>query len=210
MTKKTELTFERKLTLRRNTNQIIIHHQAGSAVPASTMHQWHLDRGWAGIGYHWVIQPDGTIEAGRPHDVIGSHAKGANANSIGVCFAGHIDLAPPTERQIAAFAELYHTMIKPAYGDLEITGHRDHGATTCPGRHMPMDRIREMVSDEPILMVNRRRIHVPIKLEDGRMYVLLDGKPGERYWVQIRALADLMGGRLQWCQATRTATLEVR
>ena len=48
----------------RSINAIYIHH---SASPKSTtveqINQWHLDRGWAGIGYHFVINGDtGKIE----------------------------------------------------------------------------------------------------------------------------------------------------
>ena len=37
---------------------------------------WHKAKGWSDIGYHYLIKIDGTIEAGRPLDKIGAHAKG--------------------------------------------------------------------------------------------------------------------------------------
>jgi hypothetical protein len=43
---------------------------------AEQIHGWHLGNGWAGIGYHYVIRKDGTIERGRPEWAIGSHAYG--------------------------------------------------------------------------------------------------------------------------------------
>lgn len=54
------------------------------------IHQWHQAQGWSGIGYHYVIRRDGSIERGRPINYIGAHAKvnGHNENSIGVSFVG--------------------------------------------------------------------------------------------------------------------------
>jgi len=54
------------------------------------IHQWHQAQGWSGIGYHYVIRRDGSIERGRPINYVGAHAKtnGHNENSIGVSFVG--------------------------------------------------------------------------------------------------------------------------
>jgi len=54
---------------------------------AETIHNWHLERGWDGIGYHYVILEDGTIENGRPEYWKGSHAKGYN-DAVGICLIG--------------------------------------------------------------------------------------------------------------------------
>ena len=54
---------------------------------AETINDWHLERGWDGIGYHYVILEDGTVEAGRPTYWIGSHAKGYN-DAVGICLIG--------------------------------------------------------------------------------------------------------------------------
>lgn len=54
------------------------------------IHQWHQAQGWSGIGYHYVIRRDGSLERGRPINYEGAHAKanGHNKNSIGVAFVG--------------------------------------------------------------------------------------------------------------------------
>src|SRR3546814_15694272 len=41
---------------------------------------------WAGIGYHFVVQLDGSIEAGRPEGAVGSHVAGYNGSAIGVVY----------------------------------------------------------------------------------------------------------------------------
>ena len=59
----------------------------GRGDTAETIHQWHLANGWDGIGYHYVILEDGTIQKGRPEYWKGSHARGYN-EAIGICLIG--------------------------------------------------------------------------------------------------------------------------
>ena len=59
-------------------NKIIIHCSAtkeGNNVTASTIDQWHKDRGWRGIGYHYVVMLNGAIEYGRSIYDTGAHVK---------------------------------------------------------------------------------------------------------------------------------------
>lgn len=75
-------------------NDIILHCTAtppGMDVDAKTIGEWHKQRGWKGIGYHYVIRIDGTIERGRPISTPGAHCKGHNAHSVGVCYVGGVD-----------------------------------------------------------------------------------------------------------------------
>ena len=60
----------------------------GRGDDASSIHRWHLANGWDGIGYHYVITEDGTCQNGRPLYWHGSHARGYNFNSIGICLIG--------------------------------------------------------------------------------------------------------------------------
>ena len=60
---------------------------------AAQIDSWHRQRGWKlGIGYHYVIRRDGTIEPGRPEWMIGAHCVNHNAHSIGVCYEGGLDI----------------------------------------------------------------------------------------------------------------------
>jgi len=60
----------------------------GVDVPAKTIKEWHLRRGFNDIGYHLVIQPSGQSETGRSLDRIGAHVKGENHNNIGIVMVG--------------------------------------------------------------------------------------------------------------------------
>lgn len=53
--------------------------------------RWHRERGFKKVGYHYVIRLDGTIEAGRNENEIGSHCTGHNNKSIGICYIGGLD-----------------------------------------------------------------------------------------------------------------------
>jgi N-acetylmuramoyl-L-alanine amidase len=75
----------------REINYIIIHCSdtyTDQFVNASVIDGWHKSRGWDGIGYHFVINIDGTVETGRSIDKIGAHCKARNRDSIGICLIG--------------------------------------------------------------------------------------------------------------------------
>jgi len=61
---------------------------------AETIHNWHLEKGWSGIGYNFVILEDGSTEVGRPPYWQGAHTKGYNHNSIGICMIGKDSFTP--------------------------------------------------------------------------------------------------------------------
>ena len=63
-------------------------------VDAKLVDDWHKQRGWSGIGYHFFIKRDGQIELGRPLQKQGAHTKNQNKNSIGLCYAGGVDEVP--------------------------------------------------------------------------------------------------------------------
>lgn len=75
----------------REIDDIIIH---CTATPAGRPHtvedvrQWHRQRGWQDIGYHYLVYLDGSIHRGRPEEQEGAHCYGHNAHSIGVAYVG--------------------------------------------------------------------------------------------------------------------------
>lgn len=78
---------------------LVVHCSATSPnllIGASEINTMHLNRGWAGIGYHIVIRRDpgnqgGLIEYGRSLNKIGAHVEGYNSVSIGICMVGGVD-----------------------------------------------------------------------------------------------------------------------
>lgn len=116
----------------RSIKHIVIHCSAtveGKHFTARDIDLWHKRRGWSGIGYHYVVQLDGSIEEGRPQWKMGAHVKGYNRHSIGVVYIGGIDkqLAPKdtrTAKQKDALKDLLKAL-KQQFPSAKILGHRD-------------------------------------------------------------------------------------
>ena len=78
----------------RKINKIVVHCTAtpeGRPVSVEEIDSWHKQRGWSQIGYHYVVQLDGTINQGRPLNISGAHVKGHNKYSIGITYVGGCD-----------------------------------------------------------------------------------------------------------------------
>ncbi|MEN6411627.1 MAG: N-acetylmuramoyl-L-alanine amidase [Veillonellales bacterium] len=138
--KETNLEFG-PLEDRKETNLIVVHHVGGTDrdVSAEEIHGWHLANGWSGIGYHYVIRKDGTIERGRPREMIGAHAEGFNSRSIGINIVGDFEQATPEPAQIESAAMLIAELceIYCLCPDAQtIVGHRDLMSTDCPGENL--------------------------------------------------------------------------
>jgi len=59
-----------------------------TATKLGKIKHWHLDLGWTDIGYHFVIDRDGTLATGRPLARMGAHVKGHNEDTVGVALMG--------------------------------------------------------------------------------------------------------------------------
>lgn len=138
--RQTHLSF-RSLTNRRVTDAIIVHHigNTNADVSAETVHQWHLANGWAGIGYHFLIRKDGSIEQGRPMDTVGAHCYGENEHTVGVNIVGNFEDYMPEDAQVASAKRLLAALCRNygfAPSRSTIFGHRDFNATACPGQNL--------------------------------------------------------------------------
>ena len=180
------------LRKRQATRKVIIHHAASAGdVDAAVVHTWHLANGWSGIGYHYLIRMDGSVERGRPEDAVGAHAKGHNDDSIGICLAGNLDLVPPAPAQMLALVELVRD-IQARYGTLNLLRHSDVGSTACPGRHFPWQWFCRQFAELPVVQQ--------------RVAVLLDGDLLEQdghliestSYVPVRVVAEHLGATGEW------------
>ena len=124
----------------RTIDKIILHCAAtkeGHDIKTETIKSWHVKgNGWSDIGYHYVIELDGTVKKGRPMHRSGAHTKGHNTGSIGVCYVGGIDIAKKpkdtrTEAQRTAMDELINELLVE-YPNATIHGHNEFSAKACP------------------------------------------------------------------------------
>ena len=123
----------------RDINKIILHCSATPEyrdVSVKDIRQWHLDRGWSDIGYHYVIELDGTIKEGRPLERQGAHVRGLNKNSIGICYIGGCDedMRPKDTRTIAQKISLEYliTELMNAHINSTLHGHNEFSSKACP------------------------------------------------------------------------------
>ena len=136
------------LSRRYSTDKIVIHHTGNSDrqgnyvdddLSAEEIHELHQNMGWVGIGYHFVVRKDGTIEQGRPIWSQGAHAQGENYHTVGIHVCGNFEIAYPTQAQIESLSYLVGWVAEKY--DIECTnegivGHRDLMPTACPGQNL--------------------------------------------------------------------------
>jgi N-acetyl-anhydromuramyl-L-alanine amidase AmpD len=108
----------------RDISHIVIHCSAtpdGHDTTLEDIDRMHRERGFARVGYHYVIELDGAVMPGRPLEAVGAHVQGSNLKSIGICMIG-----------TARFADLQWDSLRALLLDLvaqfpeaEVCGHRD-------------------------------------------------------------------------------------
>lgn len=135
----TNLKFK-SMSKRQSTDRLILHHSACSSCTAEQIHQWHLNNGWEGAGYHFLVRKDGNVYRLRPEEYIGAHAYGSNYNSIGICAEGNFENETMPEAQKNSLIELV-SYLKGKYGISKVLKHSDVNNTACPGKNYPFNEI---------------------------------------------------------------------
>ena len=126
--------------------RIIFHHSADS----TELHQFEkinryhrslaFPRSSLGyyIGYHYLIEQDGTLKKAREENEIGAHDTGENSNSLGICLAGNFNLHTPkiaaTETAAALIKDIRTRWPIPV---TRFEPHRFDDDTDCPGTLIP-------------------------------------------------------------------------
>ena len=99
--------------------------------------RWHRQKGWNGCGYHYVVRRDGTIEKGRPLEMVGAHCLHHNQHSIGVCYEGGLDAnGIETDTRTEAQKKAMRQLLERLHGQFPkaiIAGHNVFDPTRgCP------------------------------------------------------------------------------
>ena len=115
----------------RPVNYIIIHCSAtesGAGFTVKDIDRWHKEKGWTGVGYHYVITEQGKLEQGRPPESEGAHCLHHNSDSIGICYIGGLRFGNPfdtrTPAQCAQLEIIVRRLLRQ-YPDALVCGHRD-------------------------------------------------------------------------------------
>ena len=111
--------------------EIIIHHtdtQNGKEYSLERCNDDHKQRGFNECGYHFLLQPRGSITIARSLDKAGAHCKGQNRVAVGVAVVGNGEI---TAEQLEALRRVTSDLER-RYGRLPIYPHRFFRATECP------------------------------------------------------------------------------
>ena len=138
-------------TADREWRHIVIHHTASSGGSVPAIHEAHLEKGWDGIGYHFVIgngngMGDGVIEPTYRwrEQMHGAHAGKTeyNQHGIGICLVGNFQETHPSSAQLASVKRLVATL-KHEYKvpSENVIAHKDVKATACPGKNFPLAEV---------------------------------------------------------------------
>jgi len=116
-------------------SKFILHHTTGTYGGTETVRniqRFHQDtRGWADIGYNFLVSPRGKVYEGRGWEWRGAHARGHNSDSVGVAYIGDGKKGIPDAAKTSILNLLQEAQER--FGALDRMAHRDVGSTTCPG-----------------------------------------------------------------------------
>lgn len=97
----------------------------------------HVARGWADIGYHYVIDPAGRVWEARPTHLQGAHVRDNNPQNLGILVLGNYQQQHPTreslaslDRFVAAQMQRYRVPLSRVYT------HQELSPSECPGRSL--------------------------------------------------------------------------
>lgn len=115
----------------RHIDTIIIHcsdSDVASHDNVETIRQWHKERGFSDIGYHFVITKN-SVEQGRPIDIIGAHCKDHNEGAIGICVNGRVGFSTKQLKMLDDTVKI----LKMCFPIKEVRPHRFFNKDkTCP------------------------------------------------------------------------------
>ncbi len=119
-------------------------------------------KGWPDIAYHHVIDLEGNVYQARDPRYRGDTGTTYDTNShYLVCLLGNYNEQRPNEEQLAALTGLLAwASRKYKVSPGTITGHRDHAATSCPGKN-----VHRRIKDGSL----RRRVEAAVKAGPWRL-----------------------------------------
>ncbi len=127
----------------RSIEQLVVHHSGTRGGTPKDFAWYHVHtRGWPGIGYHYVISPDGVVFKTNALSTISYHARGANLAGVGICLVGDFNRSAPADAQMSSLTELLRLLLRyypkaRVVLDREVPGSR----TSCPGMNFPVERL---------------------------------------------------------------------
>lgn len=161
--------LENEQYVAREIDKLVIHTVAweGSDYDIEDIDRFHREEhGWRMVGYHYVILKDGTIQKGRPDDMIGAHVRGHNSHSIGISMQGHGDKEEWTQEQWDSVIRL--CLEKMEEFDIPVESVYPHNhftdMKTCPGTLVDFPEVRRRISQADIEKIDPVETLPPLEI----------------------------------------------
>lgn len=118
---------------KRAVQRVFLHCSAASRknINAKEIDRWHKQRGWSGIGYHFFIKTDGTLEVGRNIERTPAAQGGHNRGTIAICLNGLLK-SDFTEEQFVTLKDLCDEIDEAYEGKITFWPHNAVAAKACP------------------------------------------------------------------------------
>lgn len=144
------LLFKGTKKIRTKTNGIILHHTGViKDQTVQQIHNYHIGKGWIGIGYNFFVYKNGEIYKGRGLEYVGAHCKGHNEHTIGICAVGDYNNELMTNAQKQSITKLISDIYTQYSNKIDfVKGHKELAATDCPGKNYPIDEIKASITLE--------------------------------------------------------------
>lgn len=95
----------------------------------------HVSKGWADIGYHYIIDPAGRVWQGRPINLQGAHVKDENPGNLGIMVMGNFESQRPTPAALNTLDQFVGAQMRRyAIPVRRVYTHQELRSTACPGR----------------------------------------------------------------------------
>lgn len=95
------------------------------------------DRGWADIGYHFVIDRAGRVWEARNIRYQGAHVKNNNEHNVGVMCLGNFDQQQPSGPQVQQLVVVLRSLMQTYRVPVaRVYTHQELNPTACPGKSL--------------------------------------------------------------------------
>lgn len=116
-----------------------------------------VGRGWADIGYHYIVDPSGRVWEGRNIRFQGAHVKDQNENNLGILVLGNFDQQTPTAQATSTLDRfILNQMQTYRIGMSNVRTHQERDQTACPGRSLQGYMVRTRSGGGQLAMMASR------------------------------------------------------
>lgn len=179
---------------------IAIHHSASTSGTVEGFANYHVNSlGWAGIGYHYVIDKQGVIHWCNNVETISYHVGNSNSVAVGICMIGDFTKEKPTDAQYKATLQLTKKLMSELNISVNnVKGHKEfpNNYTACPA--IDMNKFRKDVNNSSSQYTEAKVTYNGKSVKS----LLINGSNH----VQLRDLANVLGVQIGYDSKTKQVT----